>query len=37
MDKIPKDIQGLFAEKFLAQISELGANIVVKYQEVTKE
>lgn len=37
LDKIPKDIQGLFAEKLLAQLSELGANLVVKYQEVSKE
>lgn len=37
MDKLPKDKQGIFAEQVLKQITELGEDLVKKYQEVTKE
>lgn len=37
MDKIPKELQGIFAEQMLKKISNLGEDLVKKYQEVSKE
>ena len=37
MDQMPKSLQGIFAEQMLKSITNLGEDLVKKYQEVTKE
>ena len=37
LDKLPKDKQSIYTEQVLKQITEIGEDIVKKYQEVTKE
>lgn len=37
LDKLPKDKQSIYTEQILNQITEIGEDLVKKYQEVTKE
>ena len=37
LDKLPKDKQSIYTEQVLKQITELGEDLVKKYQEVSKE
>jgi len=37
LDKLPKDKWSIYTDQILNQITEIGKDLVKKYQEVTKE